>query len=71
MACVYVSALGNWSHKSNGLSEVVVGLLGEHGEGGQDGGMEGERKRGRASVIHVLSPNAISPECQRDARWGR
>ena len=57
VACVYVSALGNWSHKSNSLSEVVVGLL-ENMKGGEcyggNGGMEGERKRGRASVIHTL-----------------
>ncbi len=66
VACVYVSALGNWSHKSNSLSEVAVGLL-ENMKGGESYGggnreMEGERKR--VSVIHTLSLNAISPECQ-------
>lgn len=77
VACVYVSALGNWSHKSNSLSEVVVGLLENMQRGSVPGkeGMKKEGKRERGSVIHTL--HHTEPECNfpwmsgRDARWGR
>lgn len=72
MACVYVTALGNWSHKSNSLSEVVVVGLLENMKGGKwyGGKLRRDRKRKEEGeslrVIHTLSPNAISPECQAE-----
>lgn len=67
VACVYVSALGNWSHKSNSLSDVVVGLL-ENMKGGGHGKREDEGESLR--VIHTQSSNAISPECQAETGGG-
>lgn len=66
VAWVFVSAQGNWSHKSKSLSEVAAGLLENMKMGAQ-----GRRGRGgRVSVIHTLSLNAISPECQAEMRGG-
>lgn len=57
MACVDVSALGNWSHKSNSLSEVVVGLL-ENMKGGSRGtwgGRGGGGGGGSQSFTHCIT----------------
>lgn len=66
MARVYVSAQGNWSHKSKSLSEVAVGLLQNmKGVGGEMGGKRESLSRSH-SASHRLSLNAISLECQAE-----
>lgn len=60
VACVCVSALGNWSHKSNSLSEVAVGFVGEHEEGAEG---RSEGARGVEPPSHSQTASHFQPEC--------